>query len=260
MFETITLATDDRGVAALRLNRPEKRNALSARMILELTEAAAQIADPSIRAVVLGGEGPVFCAGADLTWMMAQIEADRATRMTEARRLALMLSALNTLPKPLIGAVHGDAFGGGVGLMAVCDTVIAASDASFGLTETRLGLIPATIGPYVVARIGEGMARRVFLSGRAFGAAEARDLGLVARIVERGALDRAVEAEVAPYLAAAPGAVGSAKALARFLGPPIDDAILEETIRRLADTWEGAEARAGISAFLDKRSPPWRRS
>jgi methylglutaconyl-CoA hydratase len=256
--ETIALAVDARGVATLRLMRPEKRNALSGAMIAELTAAAGALgADPAVRAVVLAGEGGVFCAGADLGWMMAQVEADRATRMAEARGLAEMLHALNTLRKPLVGRIHGDAFGGGVGMMAVCDTVVAAEGARFALTETRLGLIPATIGPYVVARLGEGMARRVFMSGRRFGSAEAERLGLVARVVAEGDLDAAVEAEVAPYLATAPGAVAAAKALVRALGPPIDAAVIDDTIRQLADTWEGAEAREGIAAFLGKRPAPW---
>lgn len=257
-FETITLEVDSRGVAALTLNLPEKRNALSATMIAELTEAAARLgADGAVRAVVLGAAGKVFCAGGDLGWMMAQVEADRAGRMREARKLAEMLRALNEMPKPLIGRVHGDAFGGGVGMMAVCDTVIAAEGTRFGLTETRLGLIPATIGPYVVARLGEGMARRVFLSSRLFGAAEAERLGLVARVAAPEALDGAVAEEVEPYLHVAGGAVGAAKALARFLGPRIDAAVIDETIRRLADTWETPEAREGIAAFLEKRPAPW---
>lgn len=257
-FETLTLEVDARGVAALTLNLPEKRNALSAAMIAELTEAAARLgADGAVRAVVLGAAGKVFCAGGDLGWMMAQVEADREGRMREARKLAEMLRALNEMPKPLIGRVHGDAFGGGVGMMAVCDTVIAAEGTRFGLTETRLGLIPATIGPYVVARLGEGMARRVFLSSRLFGAAEAERLGLVARVVAPEALDGAVAEEVEPYLHVAGGAVGAAKALARFLGPRIDAAVIDETIRRLADTWETPEAREGIAAFLEKRPAPW---
>jgi len=257
-FETLRLDVDERGVARLWLNRPEKRNALSARMIAELTDAAGRLgADPEVRAVVLGADGKVFCAGGDLRWMMAQIEADRAGRMCEARKLAEMLNVLNEMPKPLIGRVHGDAFGGGVGIMAVCDSVVATQGAVFGLTETRLGLIPATIGPYVLARLGEGLARRVFMSARLFGAAEAERLGLVARVVASVDLDAAVNDEVAPYLAVAPQAVGAAKALARSLGPTIDAAVIDATINRLADIWEGAEARAGIAAFLQKRPAPW---
>ena len=166
-FETLTLATDARGVATLTLNRPEKHNSLSAQMIDELTQAAAQLgADDAVRVVVLTGAGASFCAGGDLGWMREQFEAGRETRMAEARKLAMMLKALNELPKPLIGRVQGQAFGGGIGMMSVCDTVVAVDSAKFGLTEVRLGLIPATISPYVLARMGEGKARRVFMSAR----------------------------------------------------------------------------------------------
>ena len=257
-YETIALALDDRGVLTLNLARPAKRNALSGAMIAELTEAARVIAgSPAVRVVALAAEGDVFCAGGDLGWMMSQIEADRTTRMAEARKLAEMLTSLNTLPKPLIGRVHGNAFGGGVGLMAVCDAVVAVDGATFGLTETRLGLIPATISPYVMARIGEGAARRLFTSARPFGAEEAERLGLVARVVAPGDLDAAMEAEILPYFKVAPGAAAAAKALVRRLGPTIDASVMEETIRHLADIWEGPEAREGVAAFLEKRPASW---
>jgi methylglutaconyl-CoA hydratase len=212
-----------------------------------------------VRVVVLAGEGAAFCAGGDLDWMRAQFDADRPTRIAEARRLADMLQALNTLDRPLIGRVQGAALGGGVGLVAVCDAVVAAETARFGLTETRLGLIPATISPYVLARMGEGRARSVFFSARIFDAAEAARLGLVHRIAPEDALDAAVEAEVAPYLAAAPGAVIAAKRLARSLGPRIDAETIAATIERLADVWETDEARAGVAAFFERRPPPWAR-
>jgi methylglutaconyl-CoA hydratase len=189
-------------------------------MIAELTEAPERLArDPAVRVVVLTGAGASFCAGGDLDWMRAQMAADAATRAEGATALARMLAALDTLPKPLIGRVQGQAFGGGVGMMSVCDVVVGVDSATFGLTETRLGLIPATIGPYVIARIGAAMARRVFFSGRRFGAGEAVRLGLLARAVPAEELDEAVEAEVAPYLACAPGAVAEGKALVRRLGP-----------------------------------------
>lgn len=257
-FETISISTDDRGVATLTLDRSEKHNALSALMINELTAAAAQLAeDSSIRVVVLTGAGSSFCAGGDLGWMREQFHADRATRMQEARKLAMMLRALNELPKPLIGRVQGQAFGGGIGMMSVCDTVVSVDSAKFGLTEVRLGLIPATISPYVLARMGENHARKVFMSARIFGAAEARDLNLVSKVVSAEKLDAAVELEVKPYLAAAPAAIAASKALARRLGPAITDDIIEDTIKRLADTWETPEAREGISAFFEKRKPDW---
>lgn len=257
-FTTISTDIDARGVVYLTLNRPEKKNALSALMISELTEFAGSIAnETAARVVVLRGAGDVFCAGGDLDWMKGQINADRAGRMAEARKLAHMLQALNELPLPLIGAVHGGAFGGGVGMACVCDVVVAESGTKFGLTETRLGLIPATISPYVIARMGEGKARRVFMSARIFSAAEAQALDLIADQMPAAQLEARIEAEIAPYLKVAPGAVGASKALARALGPKIDDAVIEETVKRLADTWEGHEAKAGIDAFLNKTAPPW---
>lgn len=258
MFETIRIDTDARGVARLWLARPDKHNALSQQMMEELTQAAAQLgADPAVRVVVLAAEGTSFCAGGDLGWMKAQIGASADQRRAGARVLAGMLSALNGLPKPLIGRVQGNAFGGGVGMMAVCDIAIAASDAKFGLTEVKLGLIPATIGPYVLARMGEDRARRVFFSGRLFGAEEAVALNLLARTVAPEALDQAIEAEVAPFLLGAPGAIAAAKAQCRALGPRIDVAVIEDSIDRLVAAWEGDEAPEGITAFFEKRKPSW---
>jgi len=259
-FDTITLATDSRGVATLTLNRPDKHNAMNAPMIADLAAACTQIAgDAAIRVVILTGQGAerAFCAGGDLGWMREQMQAPRETRMAEARALAQVFRGLNELPKPVIGRIQGNAFGGGVGLTSCCDVAIGVEGAKLGLTETRLGLIPATIAPYVIARMGEARARRVFMSSRLFEAAEAKDLGLLSRVVIPEALDAAVEREVAPYLSASPTAVAAAKALARHLGPVIDDAVIEDTVRRLADTWETADAKEGISAFFEKRKAVW---
>ena len=259
MDETIRIEVDDRGVARLTLARAEKHNALNAPMMDELTAAAVRLGrDPAVRVVVLTGAGDSFCAGGDLAWMRAQFDTDDAGRAKEARRLAEMLQALNTLPKPLIGRVQGQAFGGGIGMMAVCDVAIGVTAARFALTETRLGLIPATIGPYVVARMGEAMARRVFMSGRRFDADEAVRLGLLARAVAPDALDAAVEEEIHPYLSCAPGAVAEAKALVRRLGPPIDECVIAQTIEALARRWQSPEAQEGIAAFFEKRTPGWR--
>ncbi|HDZ53889.1 hypothetical protein LCGC14_0270390 [marine sediment metagenome] len=258
MYETLKLATDDRGVATLTLAREEKHNAMSAQMIDELTQAAAALAaDDAVRVVVLTGAGKSFCAGGDLGWMQAQRDMDGPTRSAEAGKLATMLGALNTLPKPLIGRVQGNAFGGGVGMASVCDVAIGVDTLKMGFTETRLGIIPATIGPYVLARMGEGRARRVFMSARLFDAAEAVDLGLLARAVPADELDGAIEAEVIPYLSCAPGAVAAAKQLARDLGPRIDAQVVEHTIAALADRWETEEAAEGIGAFFDKRKASW---
>lgn len=258
MYETIEITRDARGVATLTLVRVDKHNAMSAQMIAELTRAAGELAeDADVRVVILTAQGKSFCAGGDLGWMRAQMAADGETRFREARKLAEMLGALNTLPKPLIGAIQGNAFGGGVGLISVCDVAIGADHVKMGLTETRLGLIPATIGPYVVARMGEARARRVFMSARLFDASEAVDLGLLARRVAAEDLAEAVEREVVPYLSCAPGAVASAKQLVRDLAPQVDEAAIDMTIRALVDRWETAEAAEGIGAFFDKRKAAW---
>lgn len=257
-YETIEIERDARGVATLWLAREDKHNALSARMIAELTEAVQALgADDAVRVVVLAARGRSFCAGGDLGWMQEQMAADAQTRGREAARLAWMLQALNTLPKPLIGRVQGNAFGGGVGMASVCDIAIGADSVLMALTETRLGLIPATIGPYVCARMGEARARRVFMSGRRFDAAEAVDLGLLARAVPAADLDAAIAVEVAPYLDCAPQAVARAKALLRRLGPVIDEATIAHTIAELTACWEGDEAPEGIGAFFGKRKPRW---
>ena len=258
MYETISIGRDGRGVATLWLDRAEKHNALSAQMIAELNAAAAELgSDESVRAVVLAARGKSFCAGGDLGWMREQFEAAPETRAAEATKLAKMLQAVNTLPKPVIGRLHGNSFGGGVGLASVCDVAIGADHVRMGLTETRLGLIPATIGPYVWARMGEGKARRVFMSGRLFGAEEAVQLNLLARAVPEADLDAAIEEEVTPYLTCAPGAVARAKALLRSLGPRIDDDVIGHTINELAACWSGEEAPEGIAAFFDRRKPGW---
>src|SRR6056297_3848435 len=260
MTETISIERDARGVTTMWLDRAEKHNAMSAQMIAELHQAARALgADDAVRVVVLAARGKTFCAGGDLGWMREQFEADPEMRGREAAKLAYMLQALNTLPKPLIGRVQGNAFGGGVGLMSVCDVALGADDVRMALTETKLGLIPATIGPYVCARMGEARARRVFMSGRMFDANEAMDLGLLARAVSAGDLDAAIEAEVVPYLSCAPGAVARAKALLRSMGPPIDDATIARSIQALTECWAGDEAPEGIGAFFDKRKPSWAR-
>jgi methylglutaconyl-CoA hydratase len=257
MPETIRIDVDDRGVATLKLSRPDKHNAMSGKMIGELAEAAERLgADPDVRCVVLAGEGQSFCAGGDLGWMQAQMRAEPAQRGAEARRLAEMLGALDRVPKPTIARVHGNAFGGGVGLIAVCDIAVGVEGALFGLTETKLGLIPATIGPYVAARMGTA-ARRVFFAPRLFGAGEALTLGLLSRRVTPEQLDECVEAEVRPCLDAAPGAMAAAKALLRTLTPSADPAMIEATIAALVERWESAEAREGVAAFFEKRKAAW---
>lgn len=257
-FTTVQVKQHDNGVVDLILNRPEKRNALCATMIAELTSFAQTIGQlPETRAVVLSGMGNVFCAGADLGWMRDQINADRATRIFEATKLATMLNTLNTMPSPLIGKIQGGAYGGGIGLVSICDVAIADKDTKFGFTETRLGLTPATISPYVLARMGEGNARKVFMSARLFKAPEAEKLGLLARVVYDNRIENAITKEIEPYLCTAPHAVGTSKALVRYLGSPITQDIINHSIETLADIWETPEAKEGIQCFLNKQKPSW---
>jgi len=258
MFETIRLDTDRRGVAHLWLNRPAKHNALDAQMIAEITRAIGALgADPAVRVVVLAGEGASFCAGGDLRWMQANITANPEERAASARTLAGMLAAVNDCPKPVIGRVHGNAFGGGIGMISVCDTAISVPEARFGLTETKLGLTPATISPYVVARMSPAKARAVFMSSRLFSAEEAVTLNLLNKVVPAEDLDAAIEAEVLPYLACAPGAVADAKRLLRMLTPGLDSALQAQTIAALVARWESDEAQEGLAAFFERRAPVW---
>ena len=260
MFETIRIETDARGVARLTLARAAKHNTLSAKMIEELTQAAHLLGgDPHVRVVVLAAEGDSFCAGGDLGWMQAQIAGDAQVRRAGATALATMLRTLDTLPKPLIGRVQGPAYGGGVGIMSVCDLAIGTAGTAFGLTETRLGLIPATISSYVIARIGVAAARRHFMASRLFGVDEALRIGLLAQVVTPEMLDAAVEAEVAPFLACAPGAVADAKALIRTVGGAPAPELIDRTIGLLIARWESPEAAEGIDAFFGRRKPAWAR-
>ncbi len=258
MTALITTQTDERGVATIWLDRADKHNALSPEMLSQLTDAAHQVsADQSIRAVVLAARGPTFCAGGDLAWFKSQGDMDRETRIVESRRIAQALSALAAIPHPLIGRVQGNAFGGGVGLCCICDVVVGVQTAKLGLTEVKLGVIPANIGPYVVARMGEAKARQVFMSARIFDAVEAERLNILSKTVEADALDTAIEAEIAPYLLAAPGAVRDAKALLNALAGQVKDTQIDFAISALADRWETDEAQEGLTAFLEKRKPSW---
>lgn len=258
-LETLLLDVDARGVATVTLNRPEKHNALSAQMIAELTEVADWLAqEASVRVVVLAANGKSFCAGGDLGWMQAQVEADKDTREQEARKLAEMLQRWNELPKAVIAAVQGNAFGGGVGMISVCDIAIATHEAKFALTETRLGLIPATIGPYIVSRMGEVFARRVILSGRIFDAKEAVSFNLLAQTTDSDSLSLEVAKEVEHHLQSAPLAVADSKKLLRVLGSKGDDLNISRTIEALSECWAKGEAEVGIRAFFAKELPHWR--
>ena len=257
-YRTIILEQDRNGVATLTLNRPEKHHAFNAEMIAELHQAADQLAaDDHVHVIVIQSEGPSFCAGGDLSWMKAQFEADRAGKMAEASRLAQMLKAFHDLNKPVICRVQGQAFGGGLGLMAVSDIVIASDEAKFALTETKLGLIPATIGPFVIAKIGGAAARSVFITGSVMSAERARDLGLVSLTVAQDQLNDAVAREVTTALKAAPGAMARAKQMLREITSPELEDEIAAAIHHLADCWESDETVAGITAFLNKDTPAW---
>mgnify|MGYP001194485480 CR=1 FL=1 len=254
IFETLRCESLRPGVMHLVLNRPARHNALDAMMIRELMEAAGLIgADPSIRAVVLAADGKSFCAGGDLGWMREQFDAAPEERDRQARALFAMLTALDQLPQLLIGAVQGPAYGGGVGLASVCDVVIAKSDARFALTETGLGLIPATIAPFLFRRIGQAGLRGIGLHGVRVDAAEARALGLVSELADD--LEAAVERHLTHLLACAPGAVAEAKALFRALSS--GTAGEAQVVAALSKRWQSREAQEGIAAFFAKEAPPW---
>lgn len=255
-YETIRLETDARGVARLVLNRPDKHNALNAVMIRELTDAAMQLGhDSDVRVVVLSANGKSFCAGGDLGWMQEQFDADPDERIKEATRVATMLQHLDKLPKLLIAIIEGSAFGGGVGLAAVCDIVLATPETKFALTETRLGLIPATIAPFLIRRIDLTNARRFALNANPFDADEAKSIGLVSEIHAPEKLEAALARQLDLALACAPGAIADAKQLFRKIAT---GAVAQsETIEALAKRWESEEARQGIEAFFQHRRPPW---
>jgi methylglutaconyl-CoA hydratase len=249
----------DGDVARLRLDRPELHNAFDAALIARLTSALERIgADPVIRAVVIEGEGASFSAGADLHWMRGMAAASESENRDDALALARLMRTLDELPKPTIARVHGAAFGGGVGLVACCDIAIGATAAKFGLTESKLGLLPAVISPYVIAAIGARQARRWFATAEIFDAHEARRIGLLHDVVEADALDAAVLRQLDFLRKAGPNAAAGAKTLVRRVAAGGDgttlDAANADLIAALRVSPEGQE---GLSAFLDKRKPAW---
>jgi methylglutaconyl-CoA hydratase len=248
-------------IATVTLSRPEVHNAFDASTIAELRAAFANLArEPAIalRGVVLAGDGPSFCAGADVGWMRAALSLDREANEQDAMAMAEMFEAIDTCPAPVIARVHGLALGGGMGLCAVADLVIAESGTRFGFTETRLGLIPAVIAPYVIARIGETHARALFPSGRRFDAVRAQRIGLVHEIVEGAdALDAAVAAAVDDLLAAGPNAARAAKSIIREVRGLPHGSSKWHTARVIARQRQSDEAREGFAAFADKRRPGW---
>jgi methylglutaconyl-CoA hydratase len=258
-FEMVDVSVKRPGVAWLTLNRPESKNAMSQDLMREVRAAARQlVADDSVRVIVLTGAGTVFSAGGDLKGMQKQTSNTRQGRIDDATEFAGILGELDNLPKPLIGRINGSAFGGGLGLISVCDIAIGLADATFRLSEVTLGLIPATISPYVVAKMGVPNARRVFLNAHKLDGHEAARLGLLDVVVPSiEELDAAVEREAAAALACAPGAVANAKRLIRYVSTHNAEENLDYTAAALADSWETAEIREGIDAFFNKRKPNW---
>ena len=247
------------GFALLSLARPDVHNAFDETLIAELTAALRALdADSAVRAVVLLGHGRSFCAGADLNWMKKMAGYGHAKNLADAQALAAMLKTLNTLSKPTIARVHGAAYGGGVGLVACCDIAIAAQDATFALSEAKLGLIPATISPYVIEAIGARMARRYFLSAERFDAAEAYRIGLVHDIVLQGDLDSRINEVLGALVVAGPRAQAESKALIRAVASrPVDDSVIADTAARIARVRSTPEAKEGVAAFLGKRRAAW---
>ena len=260
MTPTLDIRRPSPHVAEVWLNRPEVRNAFNDGVITELTEAFRSLgADPQLRAIVLGGHGKAFCAGADLGWMRAMSGYSWAENQADAARLAEMLWTIWSCPLPVVGRVHGDCYAGGVGLAAVCDILVAAEGVQFCLSEARLGLLPATIGPYVVRALGEQASRRYFVTAERFDAAAAKAMGFVHEVVPAAALDAKVSEVVALLVANGPAAVKACKQLVKDVaGRPLDAALRDETARRIADIRASDEGREGLQSFLGKREPAWK--
>jgi methylglutaconyl-CoA hydratase len=241
------------------LNRPLTRNALDEIAIEELTQVMGLAASDSVvRAVVLKANGPVFCAGADLAWMQRTAKLNEDDNLIDASRLAAMLKRLHDCPVPVIAQIHGDCYGGGLGLVAACDIAVAAETARFCLSEVRLGLVPATIAPYVLKAMDHRAARRYFMTAERFDAAEAQRIGIVHVTAAADRLDATVGGLLDALLAGGPTAIRQAKKLIREIeSVPIDDALVANTSKRLADIRVSPEGREGIAAFLEKRKPLW---
>jgi len=249
------------GVAWITLNRPEVRNAFDDALIASLKNCFSELeADRSTRIVVLAGNGPAFCAGADLNWMKRMAGYGYEENLADARSLADMLAALDRLPKPTIARVHGAAFAGGTGLVAACDIAIGTPQAKFCFSEAKLGLSPATISPYVMRAIGERAARRYFLTAEVFDAAEACRIGLLSACVSSNQLDSSVEEIIKHLLAGGSEAHAKIKELIRAVGGrAVDAALVADTARRIAEIRVSPEGREGIASFLEKRKPSWGR-
>ncbi|GAB3279835.1 enoyl-CoA hydratase/isomerase family protein [Parahaliea aestuarii] len=257
--QTVSTTANNEGVATVTLNRPDKHNAFDDTIIAELREAFDNLAErDDVRVVVLASEGKNFSAGADLAWMKRMAGYDYGHNMKDAEALAGMLKALFDLPQPTIARVQGAAFGGAVGLVSCCDMAVGSERASFSLSEVKIGLVPATISPYVIRAIGERAARRYFVTGERFGAAAALQAGLLNEVVPEAELDGAVASLVESILGNGPQAVRAAKDLINSVaGKEIDGDLIEDTCARIAHIRVSKEGQEGLGAFLDKRRPDW---
>jgi methylglutaconyl-CoA hydratase len=259
MSDVIQLTRPSAHVARVWLNRPEVRNAFNDEVIAALTRTFEDLAsDRDLRVVVLGAHGKAFCAGADLNWMKAMAGYSWEENRADAQRLADMLWTLDQCPVPVVGRVQGDCYAGGMGLAAICDVLVAVEGATFCLSEARLGLLPATISPYVIRAMGAQAARRYMVTAERFSAAQAHALGMVHDLATPGTLDAKVDEIVATLVANGPAAARACKALVRDVaGQPITAELRAETARRIADVRASDEGREGLASFLNKRAPQW---
>lgn len=256
--QTLDVSVDKR-VATVTLNRPDVRNAFNETTITELALAFDELGRrDDVRVIVLAANGVAFCAGADLNWMKKMAGYSHAENLDDATRLADMLRTIYLCPKPVVAKVQGDCYAGGMGLVAACDIVVAVEEANFCLSEVKLGLIPATISPYVIKAMGENAARRYFLTAERFSAQEAHRIGFAHEVVAADKLDEQVAAIVKSLAANSPNAVAEAKVLVRdIVGEEVGDALLLDTAQRIAKIRASSEGREGVASFLEKRKPSW---
>lgn len=257
-YQTLLVSIEGR-VATVTLNRPDVRNAFNETTIAEITQAFRELGqDGEVRAIVLAANGPAFCAGADLNWMKKMAGYTHEENRADADRLAAMLRTIYTCPKPVAAKVQGDCYAGGMGLAAACDIIVANEATHFCLSEVKLGLIPATISPYVIIAMGENAARRYFLTAERFSAREAYRIGFVHQVVDADALDAAVTDIVKALVANSPNAVKEAKRLVQDVaGKPLTAELIADTAERVADIRSSEEGKEGVRSFLEKRKPSW---
>lgn len=257
-YRNLTVGTDG-PVLHIGLNRPDSHNALNAELIREISDCFEKLSnDEQVRAIVLSGEGRSFCAGADIAYMRDTAEFSYEENLEDARSLASMFRAVEECPKPVVAKVRGAAIGGGAGLVAAADVVVAEEDTVFSFSEVRLGIAPATIAPFVVRKVGLSHSRRLFLTGERFGADRAREIGLVHEVASEDELDDVVRRTVGQLLKGGPEALAVIKALLRELGEATPEEATELMAHRIADLRTGEEGQEGLGAFIEKREPFWR--